>query len=175
VKKYSIAQFDAAKLEATQTAWLDSAESLGIPELDYLKQIDWVQRHMDYTVSGDSYAYGLFDADEDAAVATVDIVYTKRASDNWLKMLQLFLAPKYSAQVISGAPQVLQEVLDIYSNAIIGTIQLTGTHPARTVKLYARNDSMFSLLSAVQHSLSAQSAVIAKCRFEGRFLVISTK
>lgn len=176
MKKYKIAQFDAAKYEATKEDWLDSSESLGIPDLDYVKQIEWVERHMDYQAQGDSFAYGLFDEDSDVAVATVDIVYTRRAAnDGWLKMLQLFMAPRYAPSIVSASPQALSEILEIYSSAIIGTVELTGTHPARTVKLYARNDNLMSLLAGVQQRLSASSLPGVKCNFEGRFLVISSK
>lgn len=176
MKKYAIAQFDASKFEATKDSWLNSAESLGIPDLDYVKQIDWVARHMDYQASGDSFAYGLFDEGSDVAVATVDIVYSRRASnDGWLKMLQLFLAPSYAPSVVSASPLALMEILDIYSSAISGTVELTGIHPARTVKLYARNDNLMSLLAGVQQRLSALPASSVKCNFEGRFLVISAK
>jgi hypothetical protein len=176
VKQYAIAQFDAAKFEATKAAWLDSAESLGIPDLDYVKQIDWVALHMDYETQGDSFAYGLFDEESNVAVATVDIVYTKRSTnDGWLKMLQLFLAPKYAPSVVSASPQVLTEILEIYASSIIGTVELTGIHPARTVKLYARNDNLMSLLAGVQQRISANASTSTTCRFEGRFLVISAK
>ncbi|MEG0082243.1 MAG: hypothetical protein RR983_17295 [Massilia sp.] len=176
MKKYKIAQFDKAKFSSTETDWLDTAESLGIPDLDYVKQLEWLSSHMDYEVSGDSFAYGIFEEGIEAAVATVDIVYSKRSrNDGWLKMLQLSLSPKYSPHVVSASPQVLTEVLDIYASAIVGTVQLAGVHPARTVKLYARDQYLTSLLAGVQERLNAQASATTTCRFEGRFLVISSK
>lgn len=144
--KFKLAQFDAAKLSATQTAWVSSAEDLGIPSLSYEKAMSWVEGHMDYAEKkGDGYAYGIFDDGREDAVAIVDIVHSTRVGKDigLIKMLEVTMGPLYAPS--NTAPEALGEALRIYADAIVGTIALTSELPARVIKLYGRDDDLMKL------------------------------
>ena len=175
MSRFVIEQFDAQKLDATEAAWLASAQMLEIPDLDYIKQIQWISNNSDYSRTNNSLAYGLFDSTSpspDVAVATLDLVHSKRVGGGWLKFLQLFLSPKFAPSVL--APAHMAEMFEIYSDSIIGTIALTTEHPSRSVKIYARDDHLMTLLAGVESTISKIPDSVFTAHFEGRFLVIST-
>ncbi|WP_428718596.1 hypothetical protein [Undibacterium curvum] len=172
---YFIDQFDQAKLDATRETWINSAEALGIPSLEYNRILQWASTRIDYKANnGDSYAYGIFHKDSQEAVAIVDLVYTKRSNGDvgWLKMLDVSLSPTFAPTQILAVPERYNEVLAIYASAILGTAQLTSDHKARVVKLYGRDDDLFRLFVALNERLHTllQNAT---SKMEGRWLVIS--
>lgn len=172
-------KFDAQKITETNSAWLNSADSFGMPTLDYEVILSWLVNHVNYDVQYKSLAYGVFIDGSDEAEAIVDVVYTKRPGPDvgWIKMLQVWFAPKYSPAELQKDNQKLELILDIYTEAIRGTILLTATHIARVIKLYGRDESLLSLLFALKERMSStkhfQEAL--KAKMEGRWLVIYTE
>lgn len=167
-------------MQTTACLWVESANKLGIPSLEFEKTAAWVAAHSDYTASGDSYAYGIFSEDNSSACAVVDIVYSRRAGPDigWLKMLELTMSPEYSQSQINTADALL-EIIRIYVAAILGTIALTDTHKARIIKLFGRNDQLMTMLASVHLHLSSEAKLAADnkqlltSRIDGRWLVIS--
>lgn len=170
-----LAQFTAVTLQDTQNAWISSAENMGIPCIDYEKLLLWTASHIDYTVSGDSFAYGIFDEDTTEAVAIIDIVYSRRPGPDigWLKMLSVNVGPLLSAWEVDANPSKIAQVIDIFAEAIVGTIDLTSDHKARVVKLYGRNDHLLSTLIAINERLRAIGTAKFSSKMEGRWLVIT--
>jgi len=172
----NLKQFTIESLAATREAWIQAAEDLDMPALDYEMVLDWAENHSNYgNANGDSFAYGIFLEGNSAAVAVVDIVYHQRvgADRGWLKMLSVKFSPEFAPEQVDANPEKLLQVLDIYAIATIGTIGLTGRHMARVVKLYGRNDSLMKLLIALKERLSAQISGDYSTKIEGRWLVIS--
>ena len=167
-------------MQKTTSKWVETADSLGIPSLEFEKTAAWVSAHCDYTASGDSYAYGIFAEGCASASAVVDIVYSRRAGPDlgWLKMLELTMGPEYSQSQINTADTLLQ-IIRIYVTAILGTIALTDTHKARVIKLFGRNDQLMTMLASVHLHLCAEAEsssdgkVLLTSKIEGRWLVIS--
>jgi len=168
-------KFETDTLVETENLWVSAADSLGIPSIDYLTVLRWAQGHVDYTSEGDSLAYGIFDDSSNEALAIVDIVYSTRPGIDvgWLKMLRVSLNPSLDSSEIEKNPDKLAQVLDIYAEATLGTIALTGDHKSRVIKLYGRNDSLLALLSALNERLKVALAATCHTKMEGRWLVIS--
>lgn len=175
--RMELTQFTPHLLATTRAAWIANAEKLDIPALDYEMALDWADKHINYaSANGDSFAYGIFLDGSDEAVAIVDIVYTQRPGPalGWLKLLEVKLAPQYAPAEVEKDMSKFLEVLDIYSEALIGTIKLTGRHMAKVVKLYGRSDGLKQLLLALHERFSnkfANQQYLSK--MEGRWLVFS--
>lgn len=168
--------FKLESLQATREKWAESAEELDIPFLDYEVLLDWAENHIDYdAANGDSFAYGIFEGKNSAALAVVEIVYARRAGGNWLKMLSVKLGPMLAPAVIEGEPGRIVELIDIYAEAVVGTLVLTGSHKAKVVKLYGRNESLLKLIAALHERLKASMADKLVSKMEGRWLVIKAK
>ena len=173
----SLKEFNENSIEDTKSAWLNAADSYGIPTLDYELVLAWVVGHVDYKAKHDSSAYGVFPEGLTEANAIVDVVYTKRPGPDvgWIKMLRVWLSPKYSPTELEKDNEKIAEVLDIYTESIKGTILLTGTHTAKVIKLYGRDNNLLLLLQALKERLSSSDAFEGniKAKMEGRWLVIS--
>ena len=162
-------------IEIAKAAWIEMATKLDMPTADYAMQMDWAAKHLNYEApNGDSLAYGVVD-EAGEIVALIDIVYSKRPGPDlgWLKMLDVKLSPKYSPAELDISTEKILIVADIYTAAFIGTIELTGHHIARVVKLYGRDAPLLAVLKAIKVQLN----LIASDKFEttiaGRWLVIS--
>ena len=94
-----------------------------------------MKSHVNYDVQHDSSAYGIFLKELTEADANVDVIYTKRPGPDvgWIKMLRVWLSPKYSPTELDSDNDKFNEVLDIYTESIKGTILLTGTHTSRVI------------------------------------------
>lgn len=167
-------KFTPETLAATREKWSDSAKELDIPFLDYDVILGWSESHMGYAnANGDSLAYGIFEGRSDFALAIVEIVYTQRSRGNWLKMLSVKLGPMLAPAVVEADMAKMSEVIDIYAEATIGTVELTGSHKAKTVKLYGRNENLLKLLLILNERLRSLAADKFACKMEGRWLVIT--
>lgn len=169
-----ISQFTPELLAATREAWLAAAERADIPSIEYEMNLDWAAKHIDYSnKSGDSFAYGIFSSQGGPALAIVDIVYRRMSGPDvgWLKMLTLMLSPDYAPMDGHDETGRLIKVLEVYAHAIIGTINLTGQHAARVVKLYSRSDSQYRMLLALNERLNKGDKF--KSEVQGRWLVLT--
>jgi hypothetical protein len=88
-------------------------------------------------------------------------------------MLRVTVGPALSPAVVDADATKLTQVVDIYAEATIGTIKLTGDHKARVIKLYGRDDSLLTLLVALHERLRVSLSDSAHTKMEGRWLVIS--
>lgn len=168
--------FTAESLKATEAKWREYADALDIPFLDYQVLLEWVEKHVDYAnANGDSAAYGIFEGKSAHAEAVVEIVYTQRPGGNWLKMLSVKLSPALAPAVLETDIAKVVTVVDIYATAVVGTLELTGVHKAKIVKLYGRNESLLKLLIALNERLKGTLADRITSKMEGRWLVIRTK
>lgn len=173
---FKLDRFSSLTLQSTKDSWLESAESFGIPSLDYERVLEWATSRVNYDspLTG-SLAYGIFDSDSSAAVAIVDIVYSKQnnADLGWLKMLTISLSPHFSPSEIEKDEQKLGQIVDIYTEALLGTVNLTEVHRARVVKLYGRDHTLLQLCVAVNERLKGTPNKNFSSKIEGRWLVIS--
>jgi hypothetical protein len=170
-------QIDSNCLAESRAIWLDKATSLDMPTFDVEKTFDWAASRIDYERKGDSYAYGVLEDNTTNCLAIVDIVHTdnKGKANAWLKMLSIELRPEFTEQNILLDQSLYEAAMDIYTASIIGTIELTDVHKARTIKLYGRNDSLLSLLTALKERLQSKMHNALQVNMEGRWLVISVK
>lgn len=175
---YWLKQFDKKCLEETTAKWTGVAAELDIPFHEYEKQLTWVGGHIDYTIYGDSYAYGVFADESKVASAIADIVYSKRAGPDIgsLKLLELTMGPEHAQSQVNTADKLL-EVVRIYVSGILGTIALTDVHKARVIKMYGHNDQLKQVLVAVhlhfQSEIEQGKAIAFTSRIEGHWLVIA--
>ena len=87
----SLKKFNEESIEDTESAWLNAADSYGIPTLDYELVLAWMKSHVNYDVEHDSSAHGIFSEEFTEADAIVDVVYTRRPGPDvgWIKMLRV--------------------------------------------------------------------------------------
>lgn len=169
-------QFTPESVAATKAKWKEEADELDIPFLDYEVLLDWVEKHINYEgANGDSIAYGIFSGKSNYALAIVEIVYTQRSGGNWLKMLSVKLGPALAPAILETNALKIVDVIDIYAEAVVGTLVLTGSHKAKVAKLYGRNESLLKLLVALHERLKASVADKLVSKMEGRWLVIKAK
>lgn len=171
----TIKKFSDDTLTDTHDSWISTADGLGIPGIDYLTILAWAKNHTNYSADGDSLAYGIFEDGTDGALAIVDIIYSPRPGPDvgWLKMLRVSLGPTFAPSEIDKNPDKMAQIIDIYAEATIGTIGLTGDHKSRVIKLYGRNDSLLALLNALNERLKVVLAGKCHTKMEGRWLIIS--
>lgn len=165
--------FDVNKLDAVTIAWLATADSLGLPPIEYQKVLDWTRSHIDYIQgTGDSFAYGVFDETSGDAVAIVDIVHTTKSGPDkgWLKMLNITFGPQLAPSQSESA-----QPLEIYHAAITGTISLSGELPSRVIKLFGRDSYLMNLFAGLHYHISKTDGSSFGSKIEGRWLVISVK
>src|SRR5687768_15394344 len=170
-----LSPFSEEILQATTEAWIASADSFGIPTLEYERNLAWAASHTNYLEPADSLAYGIFLDGGNEALAIVDIVHSKRPGRDvgWLKLLDISLSPSYSPSEVDANADKLLAVVDIFTVAILGTVDLTSDHKARVIKIYGRDEHLFSLLFALNERLHASLAGKLNSKMEGRWLVIS--
>jgi hypothetical protein len=168
-------KFDASLLSSTKEAWITSADNLGIPSLDYEKTLNFAATHLveEGSPNKDLFTYGVFEVNSSEALAVIDVIYKKRPGPDvgWLKMLSVDLSPTFSPTQVDASPEKLSQVIDIYSEAILGVLKLSDVHKARIMKIYGRNDSLLTLLIALNERLRATNLYATK--MEGRWLVVS--
>lgn len=172
---FKLDKFKDSALRATQDSWLESAQSFGVPSLEYERVLEWAKSRINYDAPNGSLAYGIFEDDSDETVAIVDIVYSKQytADLGWLKMLQISLSPRFAPSELERDDQKLSQVVDIYAQALIGTIDLTGTHTARVIKLYGRDNALLGWLRILNERFKSGLTEGWHSKMEGRWLVIS--
>jgi hypothetical protein len=177
---FELKKFTEDSLKSTIASWISSAENLGIPSLEYEVNLAWTENHIEYETDNNlltcsSLAYGIFESESDEAVAIVDIVYSHRSGPDigWLKMLSVKLGPTLSPLEVDSDTSKLAQVIDIYAEAIIGTISLTSDHKARVIKLYGRNEKLLTLLVALNERLHILLKDTCHTRMDCRWLVIS--
>lgn len=173
--QYHLKMFDASSLEETCDAWQKAVErhKSEVFSTEFDRIIDWVRQKVSYDEpSESSFAYGIFEGEALVASAVVEIIY-QRTGRRWLKMLNLHLSPDLDAKL--NGDSIDSDVLSgIYSEAIVGTIRLTGRHPTDTVKLYARSATLLGFLRGVTSSLHRQEDLPFDVSTEGRWMVIRT-
>lgn len=173
---YILDKVTSEVLDSTAVSWYASADSLGIPQIDSEKVITWAEQHIDYAnATNKSSAYAIFDENNtQEAVAFVDIIYSEVAPRHgWLKVLSISLSPVYSASEVEADYDKILTVIDIYVTAVTGTIDLSGDHSAKVIKIFGRNDGLYKLLAILRERLASVNSTKFSAKMEGRWLVIS--
>lgn len=172
--KMEVVQLTVESIEAARANWTTAAIESDMPETDVEMRMDWAAKHISYADQAAAFAYGIVD-DQKRIVGLMDIYYSKRPGKDqgWLKMMQLYLSPEYSYEVVKDNADKILTVADIYTAAITGTIELTGAHKARVVKIFGRDELLFTILVALKTQLAAIATF--NVTIEGRWLVLSPK
>lgn len=172
--EFEFKEFTQQQFVATEEAWIASCDSYGMPSIEFEKSLEWAKSRLNYETKSNQYAYGVFEKDSDEAVAIIDVTYSTRVKDvGWLKMLEVTFSPSYSEEGEMSAHN-FEDKLDIYAEAISGTINLTNHHKAKVVKLYGRNESLLMFLNALNYHIKKDANPAFKSTIEGRWLVLST-
>lgn len=170
--EYELKQFDQKTFAATRAIWLRQATQpdSGAHKPDVEAKLDWAEKNLDYT-KGPDFAYGVFRVGASHAEAIVDVVYQKDAGKRWLKAMGVQLAPAKSL-FFSEKPQNLEELVEIYSAAIFGTLKLTKVHPTKVTKLFGRSATLLAFLEGLAGAIKAQGGLKGvSVKMEGRWLV----
>lgn len=164
-----IKKFTQRNLASTRRAWQKAADAAYATEC--LPILEWVEGHMDYANpnTGDSFAYGLFSPESQAAEAILDVVLQKNRG-GLTKLLKITVSPDYWA---GGAKQ--HDMATIFASGIIGTILLSKESQCRTVKLYGRTEELLSILHSVRNVIEVDAQKLGiRCTIQGRWLEILT-
>lgn len=165
--------FNDPRMSATAAAWLqDANDGLAFPS-EVKRLLDWSAAHQEH-VDGDAAAYGVFPKGKTTALGICEVIITQKSvRAKWVKMLRLHLKPSVDASLQSGSPD---EAMDVFTEAIRGSLDLQMAHKAATLKVYGRTNEQLSFLKALvghingRTSLNQDSAL--KVTIDGRFLSI---
>jgi hypothetical protein len=169
-----LVEFTEKTLGEAKSLWIDKATMRNMPISYIEKTFEWAEKRIDYAnANGDSFAYCVIDTTTKECLAIVDIIYSRKNTKSaLLKMITVNISPDFSTVEIEADISRIDAVLDVYSEAIIGTIRLTSTHISSVIKLYGRNDHMILLLSALKERINSNVEIELKVVWEGRWLTL---
>lgn len=106
--------------------------------------------------------------------ALVQMVQSKRGSDIWIKMMDLYMCPE--VELSMDTEQSTVDRLKIFTTALLGVFSLTAAlGRADTVKVYGRTEALVTFLRGMHDSLSVLSSLGnmpgIDVSIEGRWLV----
>ncbi|MFY1912754.1 hypothetical protein ACOTB6_14440 [Achromobacter xylosoxidans] len=166
---FPVKKFTQRSLASTRRAWQKMAGAAYATECAPILQ--WAEGHVDYSNphTGDSFAYGLFGGESQAAEAILDVVLQKNRG-GLTKLLKITVSPEYWA---GGAKQ--HDMATIFASGIIGTILLSKESQCRTVKIYGRTEELLSILHSVRNVIEEDAKKLGiRCTIQGRWLELST-
>ena len=165
-------------LETTKQTWIAAAAQA--PHEAFLAEY---QQLFDVIESGDSI--GALDGRMKTSIyyavkiegchkALVQMVQSKRGSDIWIKMMDLYMCPE--VELSMDTEQSTVDRLKIFTTALLGVFSLTATlGRADTVKVYGRTEALVTFLRGMHDSLSVLSSLGnmpgIDVSIEGRWLV----
>lgn len=112
--------------------------------------------------------------DKGACQALVQIVQSKRGSEVWVKMLDIFLSPEIERAIDDEKNTQLR--LAVFKEALKGIFSLTAASKlADTVKVYGRTEALVTFLRGMHDSFSVIASLGTirgiEVSIEGRWLV----
>ena len=170
-------KFTHQSLSEAREKWLADAIKLNFPTIDIEKVFAFAASHIDYEkVVSDSLSYAIFNDETKDCLAVVDIIVSKDNPQNiYIKMLSVDLCPMLIDVLINDRMDRIEHVIDVYSQATLGTIMLTSSHNADIVKLYGRSQSMKLLLKSLESSINARTDIKLNTNWEGNWLAVTPK
>ena len=167
-------QFTSGSLQLAKQSWIKDAIELDYPTIDIEKAFSYAENHIDYkNVVNDSLSYAIFDDKSKECLAVVDIVVSKNnPQKTYIKMLTVDLSPKLISILLKDQMEELEQIIDVYSRATLGTILLTFSHKADIVKIYGRSQSMRLLLKSIESSINTNTNFKCTTKWEGSWLTV---
>lgn len=164
----TLKQFSKESLLTTKDAWRTAA---GEDEfsVECTPIFEWAENHISYIPQADSHAYGVFRNGDAAADAIVEVIETKRGQKGLSKLLRVVVSPSYWE-----VDKHREMILDIYTDAIFGTIQLAMRKGVSVVKLYGRTDQLMSILESLHSHIQRKPIAGVHAAISGRWLVLTT-
>lgn len=171
--KLQLSQFTDRSFADTRQNWEDQAGKAEFAS-EYSAIFSWADAHRDYDIDpkvGDSLAYGLFAPKSNTACAMVDVVLHKRGRKGVTKLLKVFVTPEYW-----NVTEHQDQILEIFTSAIAGTIQLSKRVQSGEVKIYGRSEALLSLLHSLHVHLNKNIEKFPgiAAAMKGRWLEITT-
>lgn len=171
---YQLRQFTEESFVATKENWQGIAgEDEFMSEFGVV--FEWLGDNRDYAnggKAGNSLGYGLFYGENGHACALAEVVARPMVRGGLTKLLKVLITPEYW-----NIEEHAARIVDIYSAAILGTIELSEAVQARTIKLYGRGDQMMKLLRSINDSVNKRFSESAggriKSAMKGQWLEIS--
>lgn len=173
---YRLLPFDRQLLANTSNSWnrqLEKHEGAVFPA-PYRRMLAFAEGHCKYDGVPEAFAYGLFYKEDKHADAILEVCYT-RSGRKWLKLLDLTMSPEIDSGFATQSIDI-HRLTHLYSAAIIGVVSLTATsHPAKTVKLYARSGTLLAFFRGVGAYIEQQGDSGLRASIEDRWLVFRSK
>lgn len=160
---YIIREFTKARLSQVRAQWKSVAGEDEF-ELELGGFFDWCEDHIS-PCDGDSQAWELYAEKTDSCDAIVELVDSRKGE--LTKMLKLFVTPEMW-DVEAHRSRIVSLYVDCFTQVIAKGI-LQGT---KNVKLYGRNDLMFSILRSLHAAWPAEETR-TQAEVNGRWLTIT--
>ena len=168
--------FDDARLRATRDAWVQDVEMGWAFPSEVERLFAWIKdaEVRAQSEAGSAKAYGVFQKGKPVALGICEVVvYRQSAGSKWVKMLRLHLRPSVDNELQGGKPD---SAIDVFGQAMLGSVGLQFEHKATTLKVYGRTNSQLNFLRAVASTVDARLGQEAKrharVTIDGRFLSI---
>ena len=172
---YKLSQFNSVTIAATQRAWHNDLEnSPNYFPSDAHRMIEFARQNSNYadnTLS--SLAYGVFSGDSQTADSIVEVIIT-RESRKIVKMLECAIRPTLTEKAFSNDEAVIDKLIAIYCETILGTILIGDHNNANIIKVYGRTNRLLSILRIVARLLKENeiSNTMYNASIEGRWLAV---
>lgn len=172
MSSYHFEKFNPETAAASRSAWVEEANEGKAFVTEVQRLFDWVDSHQDIT-NNDSVAFGIFEKKSPEALGICEITIQRRTiRSKWVKMLRLHLRPSIDMGLQEG---LSDKPMDIFVEAMKGSIGLQLLHQANTLKVYGRTNEQLNFLKALLVRLQAElkNTESVKASIEGRFLTFS--
>lgn len=171
---YIMKSFTKGIIDTTKESWRLEVNDEDLFDMFYAELFRWVYKHIDYNnPSLGSYAYGIFnrDATTDPACAIVEIIQ-KQYGQKVTKLLRLDVSPTLSDE---ESLSTLNELVDIITVAITGTIEISDRNNSNTIKIYGRTAPMLGVLRELDKTFKENQKFsgLITTQIAGRWLEVS--
>lgn len=171
---YAMKEFTTELVDTTEMRWRQEIGDEDLFDMYYAELFRWVRGHIDYNNEQlDSYAYGIFKktTTPNSACAIVDIIQKKHGK-KVTKLLKLDVSPTLSDE---ENLTTLNRLVSIITEAIKGTIEISGRNNSHMIKIYGRTRPMLGVLRELDKTFKENPKLSGAIttRITGRWLEVS--
>lgn len=167
---------DQIDFDATLAKWMEEAEAGDLFPNEVENRLNWIKETFSKAQdqSHTLLAYGVFQPENEVAIATCELVLSDRGalSGRWLKMLKVTLSPEVELAVQAEDMDAINIAVNAYKVAVLGSFAERLTHDADTLKLYGRSDEMLRFLMVLLVVINQDKTHKLSAKKDGRWLVI---
>ncbi|GKS97322.1 hypothetical protein [Acidovorax sp. SUPP2825] len=164
------------EFEATLAKWTSEAEQHDCFPDEVKQKMAWIwdslQKKSDSQMR--VIAYGVFAPDEKIAIAVCELVLSHKGQlgGKWLKLLKLTMSPEVETLSLNGDATAINNTVEAYRVATLGSFSVRLEHDADTLKIYGRSDEHLRFLMVLLAAIQKDQMAHLRPSKQGRWLVL---